>query len=93
MLPLQFESGVGGPAAVELTTSDEPVAAAGGPWRAMALFSGVALIFVIGLLGVGASPPERSRCEGATDATGEHRAACIFPAAGAPRPISVPAPG
>ena len=49
MLPLRFESGVGGPASVELTTSDEPVAAAGGPWRTMALFSGVALVFVIGL--------------------------------------------
>ena len=92
MLPLQFESGVGGPAAVELTTSDEPVAAAGGPWRAMALFSGVALIFVIGLLvWVLRHPSDR-----VARVPLMQRVSTVpvhLPAAGVPRPISVPAPG
>ncbi len=91
MLPLRFESGVGGPASVELTTSDEPVAAAGGPWRTMALFSGVALFFVIGLAVWVMRHPSTSP----TRVT--HR---LSPApvpgstAGSARPIiSVPAPG
>ena len=50
MLPLRFESGVGEPATVELTTSDDPVEAAGAPWRTMALFSGLVLLFAIGLV-------------------------------------------
>ncbi|MEX1265135.1 MAG: hypothetical protein WEE66_14580 [Actinomycetota bacterium] len=92
MLPLHFESGVGGPASVELTTSDEPVAAAGGPWRAMALFSGVALIFVIGLLvWVLRHPNTAVAPAGVT-----RRVSSVpihLPAANASRPISVPAPG
>jgi len=50
MLPLRFESGVGEPATVELTTSADPVEAAGAPWRTMALFSGLVLLFAIGLV-------------------------------------------
>ena len=38
MLPLRFRSGVGPPAAVELTHPDATVAAAAGPWRTNALF-------------------------------------------------------
>ena len=91
MLPLRFESGVGGPAAVELTTSDEPVAAAGGPWRTMALFSGVALVFVIGLMVWVMRHPNTS----STRVTHRLRPApAPASTAGAPRPtISVPAPG
>ncbi|MGZ8581011.1 MAG: hypothetical protein ACXWW9_06970 [Actinomycetota bacterium] len=50
MLPLRFESGVGEPATVEVTTSDDPVDAASAPWRTMALFSGLALLVVAGLV-------------------------------------------
>ncbi|MGH2631632.1 MAG: hypothetical protein ACRDHI_13895 [Actinomycetota bacterium] len=50
MLPLTFDSGAGGSAAVELTTSDEPVAAAGAPWRTNAIFIGIALVVVVALL-------------------------------------------
>jgi hypothetical protein len=50
MLPLRFESGVGEPATVELTTSADPVEAAGAPWKTMAMFSGLVLLFVIGLV-------------------------------------------
>ncbi len=92
MLPLHFESGVGGPAAVELTTSDQPVAAAGGPWRAMAVFSGVALLFVVGLLiwvlrhpsASAARAPRMQRIS-----TGPVH----LPSPNVQRPISVPAPG
>jgi signal transduction histidine kinase len=37
-LPLRFRSGVGGPAVVQLTHPDAPIAAAAGPWRTNALF-------------------------------------------------------
>src|SRR5512132_2053597 len=37
-LPLRFRSGVGGPAVVELTHPDAPIASAAGPWRTNALF-------------------------------------------------------
>ena len=50
MVPLRFESGVGEPAVVELTTSADPVAAAAAPWRTNAIFIGVALLIVVALL-------------------------------------------
>ncbi|HET6714534.1 MAG TPA: hypothetical protein VFI59_12590 [Actinomycetota bacterium] len=89
MLPLRFESGVGGPATVELTTSDDPVEAAGAPWRTMALFSGFALLFVIGLVAWIVRRPdeaelprvEQQRTVGPT----------VGPAGR--RPVAVPAPG
>ena len=87
MLPLRFESGVGGPAVVELTTADEHVAAASGPWRAMTLFSGVALLVVGGLLLWILRRPETSSVPRV-----EPRAAAPQAAPGT-RPISVPAPG
>jgi len=88
MLPLRFESGVGEPAAVELTTSADPVAAAVAPWRTMAWFSGLALLFVAGLLvwilrHPVAADPRR---------TGQRPVAGPVPSAGT-RPISVPTPG
>ena len=61
MLPLRFESGVGEPATVELTTSDDPVEAAGAPWRTMALFSGLVLLFAIGLVVWIVRRPDRGR--------------------------------
>jgi hypothetical protein len=93
MLPLRFESGVGSPAAVELTTSDEPVAAAGGPWRTMAWFSGISLVFVICLLvwvlRHPSNPPVRP-----SQRMGPLAAQAAIAAAASPRPaISVPAPG
>src|SRR5438093_5776134 len=47
-LPLRFRSGVGGPAVVQLTHPDAPIAAAAGPWRTNALF----LFALLVLLGV-----------------------------------------
>ena len=47
-LPLRFRSGVGGPAVVELTHPDAPIASAAGPWRTNALF----LFALLVLLGV-----------------------------------------
>ena len=90
MLPLRFDSGVGGPAAVELTTSDEPVAAAGGPWRTMALFSGAALLFVIGLV-VWVMRHPNAPAGGTTQRVGP-LAATVSAAAHRPA-ISVPPPG
>ena len=87
MLPLRFESGVGGPAVVELTTADDRVAAASGPWRAMTLFSGVALLVVGGLLLWILRRPESASVPRV-----EPRAS-IPQAAPGTRPISVPAPG
>jgi hypothetical protein len=87
MLPLRFESGVGGPAVVELTTADEHVGAASGPWRAMTLFSGVALLVVGGLLLWILRRPETSSMPRVAP-----RAAAAQAAPGT-RPISVPAPG
>ena len=88
LLPLQFESGVGGPAAVELTTSDDIIEAAGSPWRTMALFSGVALVFVVGLLVWVLRHPH----PGSTAVRQSMRTATV-PVAPPARPISVPTPG
>ena len=63
LLPLRFRSGVGPPAAIELTHPDATVAAAAGPWRTNALFLfallvllGVAVFGVARLLSVVADP-------------------------------------
>jgi len=63
LLPLRFRSGVGPPAAVELTHPDSSVAAASGPWRTNAFFLfallvllGVAVFGVARLLSVVADP-------------------------------------
>ncbi|HVF08117.1 MAG TPA: hypothetical protein VNC60_06025 [Actinomycetota bacterium] len=93
MLPLHFESGVGGPAAVELTTSDQPVAAAGGPWRAMAVFSGVALLFVVGLLIWVLRHPSATPAARAPRMQRISTGPVHLPSPNAQRPISVPAPG
>lgn len=87
MLPLRFASGVGEPAVVELTTADDHVAGASAPWRAMALFSGVALLVVGGLLLWILRRPETSSVPRV-----QMRAAAPQAAPGT-RPISVPAPG
>jgi hypothetical protein len=47
-LPLRFRSGVGGPAVVQLTHPDGPIASAAGPWRTNAMF----LFALLVLLGV-----------------------------------------
>jgi chromosome segregation ATPase len=48
LLPFQFRSGVGAPAAVELTRSDAPIASADNPWNTNAIFL-FAMLFVLGL--------------------------------------------
>lgn len=89
MLPLRFASGVGGPAVIELTTPADGVEGAGAPWRAMALFSGVALLFVGGLLVWIMRHPEP-----APTLREQQRRIMTPPAAAAgARPIAVPAPG
>lgn len=88
MVPLHFESGVGGPAVVELTTSDQRVEAAGAPWHTMALFSGFALAVVAGLLvWILRHPAEPS------GPRIEQRVGVPPVAMAAARPISVPTPG
>jgi His Kinase A (phospho-acceptor) domain len=47
MAPFQLPSGVGNPAAIELTRPDDPIAAAPGPWRTNALF----LVFMLVIVG------------------------------------------
>lgn len=49
MLPLRFQSGVGSPAAVELTRSITPIATAAGPWNTNAMFL-FGLLVVLGLV-------------------------------------------
>jgi len=48
MLPFQFRSGVGAPAAVELTRSDAPIASADNPWNTNAMFL-FGMLIVLGL--------------------------------------------
>jgi hypothetical protein len=50
MVPLKFGSGVGRPAVVELTRSDDRIVAAAAPWRTNAIFIAVALVIVVALL-------------------------------------------
>jgi signal transduction histidine kinase len=71
-LPLRFRSGVGGPAVVQLTHPDAPIAAAAGPWRTNAMFLfallvllGVAVFGVARLLSVVTSAGEVRPAEGA----------------------------
>ena len=96
MLPLEFDSGVGEPAVVELTRSDAPVAMASGPWRTSAIFIGVALVVVLGLLLWSRFAPEpveqhpvMRRAEERSNA-GPSIAPVTAPT---PRTISVPQPG
>lgn len=90
MLPLEFESGVGEPAAIELTTSDHDITAAASPWRTSAIFIAVALIVVIGLLVWTLLVPYDSQ---PASVRAEHRNAPAAQPAPAPRPITVPQPG
>jgi hypothetical protein len=91
MLPLRFDSGVGEPAVVELATSDEPIAAAGAPWRTNAIFIGFALMVVVALLlwvlrgpaSVEAGPRLEQRLTAPVHPT----------VASGAKPISVPQPG
>jgi hypothetical protein len=48
MLPFEFRSGVGAPAAVELTRSDAPIASADNPWNTNAIFL-FGMLIVLGL--------------------------------------------
>jgi len=48
LLPFQFRSGVGAPAAVELTRSDAPIASADTPWNTNAMFL-FGMLIVLGL--------------------------------------------
>jgi chromosome segregation ATPase len=65
LLPFTFRSGVGSPAAVELTRSDAPIAAADDPWNTNAMFLfgmlvvlGLAVFGVARLLSVVAQQPQ-----------------------------------
>jgi DNA repair exonuclease SbcCD ATPase subunit len=88
MVPMRFESGVGDPAVVELTTSSGSVDSAGAPWRMMAWFSGIALLFVAGLLLWDRRHPLDAPSE---PSTGGGVAGSVV--AAAMRPVTVPSPG
>jgi hypothetical protein len=90
MLPLEFGSGVGEPSAVELTTSGDRVAAAGAPWRAMALFSGIALLIVAALLVWVLRHPIEASAPRLEPRPATPHTPTVTPGA---RPISVPTPG
>jgi len=75
MLPFQFRSGVGAPAAVELTRSDAPIASADNPWNTNAVFLfgmlivlGLAVFGVARLLQAVAAQPVPADLSGATAA-------------------------
>jgi DNA repair exonuclease SbcCD ATPase subunit len=87
MVPMRFESGVGDPAVVELTTSSGSVDSAGAPWRMMAWFSGIALLFVAGLLLWDRRHPLDAPSE---QGTGGVAGSVV---AAAMRPVTVPSPG
>jgi hypothetical protein len=88
MVPMRFESGVGEPAVVELTTSSGPVDSAGSPWRTMAWFSGIALLCVAGLLVWDRRHPFDAPSEKAP-----RKGVAGSVVAAAMRPIAVPSPG
>jgi hypothetical protein len=94
MVPLKFDSGVGEPAVVELTRTDEPVAVATSSWRTSALFIAVALLIVIGLLLWYRFAPEPAE-QHPVMRRAEERAHASPPYMSAPaaRTISVPQPG
>jgi DNA repair exonuclease SbcCD ATPase subunit len=90
LLPFTFRSGVGSPAAVELTRSDTPIATAANPWNTNAIFLfamlivlGLAVFGVARLLSVVAEQPERA---------GEQPRPAVAPQPATVRP-SRPAPG
>ena len=67
LLPLRFQSGVGSPAAVQLTRPDTPIATAARPWNtnamflfAMLLVLGLAVFGVARMLAVVANTPDRA---------------------------------
>jgi chromosome segregation ATPase len=92
MMPLRFRSGVGGPAVLELTRPDSPIASAPGPWRTNALFLfamlvllSVAVFGVARVLSVVTDTPERQPAQRPTPQP--------QPARHAPPRVSVPQPG
>jgi chromosome segregation ATPase len=91
MLPLQFDSGVGQPVAVELTRSDVQVVAASAPWRTNMLFSGVALLVVVALL-IWTLRTQAPAEPHPVMVRAEQRAAQA-PIAHAPKPIAMASPG
>jgi DNA repair exonuclease SbcCD ATPase subunit len=98
MVPLEFRSGVGRDAVVELTRSDDPTSSAGNAWRMMALILALGAVLVAFVLwrtarlansvGAQASFAQRS-LQAAALASGSHPR----PEIQAPRPITVPTPG
>ncbi len=98
MVPLEFRSGVGRDAAVELTRSDDPTSSAGSAWRVMALILAIGAVIVGFVLwrtarlansvGAQASFAQRSLQAAALASGSQPR-----PEVQAPRPITVPTPG
>src|SRR3954468_1658265 len=98
MLPFQFRSGVGAPAAVELTRSDAPIASADNPWNTNAVFLfgmlivlGLAVFGVARLLQAVAAQPVPADLSGATAAAPPRAPGGGAPAAAAP-PVARPMP-
>ena len=101
MLPLEFSSGVGQPAAVELTRSDSQIVTAAAPWRTNAIFIAVALIVVVALLLWSLRNPasEPAQAQHPVMVRAEQRSQTRVPsqapstAPPGPRAVTVPQPG
>ena len=101
MLPLEFSSGVGQPAAVELTRSDSQIVTAAAPWRTNAIFIAVALIVVVALLLWSLRNPasEPAQAQHPVMVRAEQRSQTRVPsqapstAQPGPRAVTVPQPG
>ena len=98
MVPLEFRSGVGRDAVVELTRGDDPTSSAGRAWRVMALILALGAVLVgfvlwrtarlANSIGAQASFAQRS-LQAAALASGSQPRPGIQP----PRPVTVPTPG
>lgn len=90
MIPMRLRSGLGEPAAVELTRPDDPVADAPGPWRTNALF----LFAMLVLLGVAVFGVARVLAVVTEQQQLQHQAATPTSIQQkAPRQLSPPLPG
>jgi hypothetical protein len=89
MLPFKLRSGVGGPTAVELTTSAAGIVAAPGPWRTNALF----LAVLLAVVGFALFRMARPAGHGAAQPIAARRGPAQPAPLAAARPITVPTPG
>ena len=94
MLPLRFRSGVGGPAVVELSRPDDPIATAAGPWRTNAAFL-FAMLLLLSVAVFGVARVLQVVAEGVVTGAPRTQSASVphVQPQVSPRSISVPQPG